>query len=274
MLIDLKKSVDTYILFQSTSEYRFSTQMAITSETTLVLITGANQGIGYYITKQLASEQPDYHIIMAGRNPETIKKVAAELQSEGLPVEPIVIDVNSDDSIAEAAKKVEEKYGRLDVLINNAGITHRKVDAEGKSRRQIMQAVYDTNVFGAYETTESFLPLLAKSTKTPRIVFITSTVGSLQMRTDPKTATRRTPFAEYPSSKSALNMLCLHYAVKFENEGWKVNASCPGHCKTNLNGFTAGQPPENGAMNACRLATLGKDGETGTFSDLSGQCPW
>ncbi|MCJ1301134.1 hypothetical protein MMC08_003933 [Hypocenomyce scalaris] len=248
--------------------------MAVSSETTLVLITGANQGIGYYITKQLASEQPNYHIVMAGRNRDAVEKVAGELQSQGLSVEPIVLDVNSDESIAKAAKEVEEKYGRLDVLINNAGITQRKVNPEGKSRRMIMQAVFDTNVFGAYETTECFLPLLAKSTKTPRIVFISSTVGSLQMRTDPKTATRRTPFAEYPSSKAALNMLCLHYAVKYENEGWKVNASCPGYCKTNLNGFTGGQSPENGAINACRLATLGKDGETGTFSDLSGQCPW
>ena len=248
--------------------------MAVTPATTLVLITGANQGIGYYITKQLATEQKDYHIIMAGRNLEKTSKVAAELQSQGLSVEPIVIDVTSDESIAKAAKEVEEKYGRLDVLINNAGITHRKVDPEVKSRRLIMQAVYNTNVFGAYETTEAFLPLLKKSTKTPRIIFVSSTVGSMEMRTNPKTATRRVPFAEYPSSKAALNMLCLHYSVMFENEGWKVNSHCPGHCKTNLNGFTAGQPPEIGAQNACRLATLGKDGETGTFSDQSGRLPW
>lgn len=246
----------------------------VNAETTLVLITGANQGVGYFITKQLGSEQSNYHIIMGGRNHETVAKAAAELEGQGCSVEPIVIDVNSDDSIAKAAKEVEEKYGRLDVLINNAGITQRKVDPEGKSRRQIMAAVFDTNIFGAYETTEAFLPLLKKSTKTPRIVFISSTVGSLKMRTELTTATRKTPFAEYPSSKAAMNMLCLHYSVKFENEGWKVNASCPGHCKTNLNGFVAGQPPEIGARNACRLATLGKDGETGTFSDQNGALHW
>ena len=246
----------------------------VSAETTLVLITGANQGIGYSISKQLASENPDYHVIMAGRNPETINKATAELSSEGLSVEPIILDVNSDESIAKAAKSVEEKYGRLDVLVNNAGITQRYVDPTGKSRRNVMQAVFDTNVFGTYENTEAFAPLLSKSKKTPRIVFVSSSVGSMQLRTDPKTPTRATPFTEYPSSKAAMNMICLHYAVKYEKQGWKVNASCPGLCKTHLNGFTRGDPPESGALNACRLATLGSDGETGTFSDRSGPLPW
>ena len=246
----------------------------VSAETTIVLVTGANQGIGYYIAKQLASEHSDYHVIMAGRNPETIEKAATELSSEGLAVEPIVLDVNYDETIAKAAKEVEKKYGRLDVLVNNAGITQRYVDPKGKSRRMIMQAVFDTNVFGTYETTEVFAPLLAKSTKTPRIVFVSTSVSSLQLRTEPKTPTRATPFTEYPTSKAAMNMLCLHYAVKYEKEGWKVNASCPGLCKTHLNGFTRGDPPENGALNACRLATLGSDGETGTFSDRSGPLPW
>ena len=246
----------------------------VNAETTLVLVTGANQGIGYAIAKQLASEQPSYHVIMAGRNSDTIEKAATELSNEGLSVEPIVLDVNYDESIAKAAKEVEEKYGRLDVLINNAGITHRYVDPKGKSRRMIMQAVFDTNVFGTYENTEAFAPLLAKSNKVPRIVFVSSTVGSLKMRTDPTTVTRATPFAEYPSSKAAMNMLCLHYAVKYEKDGWKVNASCPGLCKTHLNGFTRGDPPELGARNACRLAALGSDGETGTFSDRSGPLRW
>ena len=248
--------------------------MSVTPETTLVLITGANQGIGYYITKQLTTENKNYHVIMGGRDIEKTSKVAAELQSQGLSVEPIVIDVNLDESIAEAAKQVEAKYGRLDVLINNAGITHRKVDPEIKSNRLIFQAVFNTNVFGAYEVTEAFIPLLRKSTKTKRIIFVSSTVGSLQMRTNPKTATRRTPFAAYPTSKTAMNMICLHYSVMFENDGWKVNSHCPGHCKTNLNGFTAGQPPEIGAQNAVRLATLGEDGETGTWSDQNGRLPW
>ena len=271
---DFEKFITAYLSSQITLVYRFDTMMPVNAETTIVLITGANQGIGYYTAKQLASEQSNYHIIMGGRNRETIQKAAAELHSQGLSVEPLLIDVNSDESIANAAKEVDEKYGRLDVLINNAGITQRNINPEGKSRRMIMQAVYDTNVFGAYETTEAFAPLLSKSTKTPRIIFISSSVGSLQMRTDPATPTRKIPFAEYPSSKAALNMLCLHYAVKYEKEGWKVNSCCPGHCKTNLNSFTAGQPPEIGAKNACRLATLGKDGETGTFSDNSGPLPW
>ena len=246
----------------------------VSAESTLVLVTGANQGIGYAIAKQLASEEQSCHVILAGRNSDAVEKAAAGLSNERLSVEPLVLDISNDESIAKAATQIEHKYGRLDVLINNAGITQRYVDPTGMSRRMIMQAVFDTNVFGTYETTEAFAPLLAKSTKIPRIVFVSSSVGSLQMRTDSKTVTRATPFAEYPSSKAALNMLCLHYAIKYEKEGWKVNASCPGLCKTHLNGFTRGDPPELGAQNACRLARLGSDGETGTFSDRSGPLPW
>ena len=186
----------------------------------------------------------------------------------------MILDLNSDESIAKAAQQVEQKYDRLDVLVNNAGITQRYVDPNGKSRRDIMAAVFDTNVFGTYETTEAFAPLLAKSTKTPRIVFVSSSVGSLQLRTQPETVTRATPFTEYPTSKAAENMLTLHYAVKYEKQGWKVNAHCPGLCKTHLNGFTRGDPPETGALNACRLAMLGSDGPNGTFSDRHGSLPW
>lgn len=256
------------------SDTKVDNMKPVTDGTTVVLVTGANQGIGYYISKLIAAQQPDYHIIMAGRKREAIEKAVEELSSEGLSVEPIIIDVNSDESIAKAAQEVDHKYGRLDVLINNAGITHRYIDAEGKSRRMIMQAVYDTNVFGTMEMCEVFAPLLSKSKKVPRIVFVSSSVGSLQLRTDPKTPTRGAPFTEYPSSKSAMNMLCLHYSVKYEKLGWKVNAHCPGLCKTHLNGFQRGQPPEDGAVNAVRLATLGKDGETGTFSDANGPLPW
>ena len=99
--------------------------MPVTPETTIVLITGANQGIGYYIAKGLATDHPDYHIIIAGRRQETIEKAAAELTGAGLSVEPIIIDLNSDESIAKAAAEVKEKYGRNDVLVNNAGITQR-----------------------------------------------------------------------------------------------------------------------------------------------------
>lgn len=246
----------------------------VSAETTIVLVTGANQGIGYFISKQLSSEHEDYHIIMAGRNHATIDEAASELSSHHLSVEPIILDVNSDESIAQAAQQVEHKYGRLDVLVNNAGITQRYVDPNGKSRRDMMAAVFNTNVFGTYETTEAFVPLLARSNKTPRIIFVSSSVGSLQLRTQPETATRATPFTEYPTSKAAENMLALHYAVKYEKQGWKVNVHCPGLCKTHLNGFTRGDPPETGALNACRLATLGSDGPTGTFSDRHGSLPW
>ncbi|KAJ9137390.1 Short chain dehydrogenase [Coniochaeta hoffmannii] len=252
--------------------------MGSTDYTTKVLITGANTGLGWQIAKKLASEHKDYHVIMSGRKKDAIEKAVADFQSQGLTnVEPLVLDISSDESIANAAKAVAEKHGRLDVLINNAGLTSDNgADAETDFSRAKWNMVFEVNVIGTAIVTDAFLPLLEKSrAETKRIVFMTSSLGSIGMLMDKSTVWRKSQFRIYSTSKSAVNMLMAQYAVQYEDDPtWKINVCCPGHCATNLNAGKGSEDPALGAINACRLATLGIEGETGTFSNRHGPVPW
>jgi len=131
-----------------------------------------------------------------------------------------------------------------------------------------MLETYNTNVFGAMVTLEIFTPLLEKS-HVPRVVFMSSSLGSFRRNWSDGL---RHPV--YRSSKTTLNMLCLTYAQKYRERGWKINACCPGYVATQLNEFMGGGTVESGAVNAVRLATLGVDGETGTYSNKEGLIPW
>ncbi|ROW18412.1 hypothetical protein VPNG_00128 [Cytospora leucostoma] len=249
------------------------------SSKTIVLITGANQGIGFEIAKKLTTDHKDYHAIMAGRRKEAIEEAASKLQAEGLSVEPLILDVTSDESIAAAAQTVSEKHGHLDVLINNAAIGRAPPSADGKplSTREQFLRILDTNVAGVEIVTDAFIPLLDKSDKTKRIVFVSSGLGSVSLKADPKFEMRfrKLEARHYTTSKTALNQLALHYFVHYEGrDDWKINIHCPGYCVTNLNVWAGDNPPDTGAINAVRLATLGPDGESGTFTNKEGTIPW
>lgn len=247
---------------------------------TLVLVTGANQGIGFEIAKKLTTEHKDYHVIMAGRRKEAVEEAASKLQAEGLSVEPLILDVTSDESIAAAAKTVDDKHGRLDVLINNAAISNTSHGADGRalSTREQYLAILDTNVAGVQAVTDAFLPLLEKSNQTKRVVFVSSGLGSVGLWGDTSHGFPRADLLGYPhysSSKAALNVLALHYVVRYQDRSdWKLNMCEPGYCATNLNAYHGVHPADHGAINACRLATLGPDGESGTFTDKDKAVPW
>jgi len=243
-----------------------------TAHTDIVLVTGANQGIGFETARKLAAEHEGYHVIMAGRRKDATEDAARILQDEGLSVEPLVMDVNSDESIAAAVETTKAKHGRLDVLINNAGISA----APGAETRAAWTKIFDTNVFSVAAVTDGFLPLLEKSQKTKRLVFVSSNVASLGLRADPTSAMHGlSQWMEYSCSKSALNMLALHYVVRFENDPtWKINLGSPGYCATNLNGYFGTNTAGSGAVHICHLATLGSDGESGAFSEKEGPIPW
>ncbi|KAK3341613.1 hypothetical protein B0T25DRAFT_594094 [Lasiosphaeria hispida] len=241
--------------------------------TQIALVTGANQGIGFEVAKKLSTEHKDYIVILAGRRKDAIDEAVAKLTALGLSVEALLLDQDSDESITVAAKAVEEKHGRLDVLINNAAVGH---PPKGLSAREGWQAVFNTNVFGVAQVTDTFIPLLEKSqAPTKRIVMLSSTMGSSAYKADPKNWHHNLDLPPYATSKAALNMLTLHYIARLEKDpSWKITLTCPGYCATNLNNYMGGDDPSLGAVNAVRLATLGLDGENGTYSNKEGTIPW
>ena len=243
---------------------------------TLVLITGANSGIGFATAEALASDPNNYHVLMGYRNAEKGAQAVQALLKKGLSVEGVLMDVTDDASINNAASYVASKYGRLDVLINNAGHLLERTPHGHPITRAEFHSTMDINVFGAAMTTEAFIPLL-KNAELPRIVFVTSSLGSLGIKKEGVIPSSQREFPMYRCSKAAMNMLCLHYAGQYKD--WKVNTCDPGLVRTNLVSFIPSPnprlaEPEVGCRNSVRLAILGKDGETGTFSNRDGPLPW
>ncbi|CEJ62862.1 hypothetical protein PMG11_11347 [Penicillium brasilianum] len=244
------------------------------SETNIVLITGANRGIGYGVARNLAKQHVDYLVIMGSRDLSKGQEAVSALNAEGISsVTSVEIDVTSDESVAAAKFYIEEKFGRLDVLINNAGIALDVKDRGKYPLREMMKRTYEVNVFGAAAVTEAFIPLLEKS-RNPRIVFTSSSVGSLGRTSDLTNPWATAQIPAYSTSKAALNMTMVYYANILREKGFKVNASCPGHIRTDLNNHRGTGTLDEGAVNLIRLATLPKDGESGTFSTAQGPQLW
>ena len=247
----------------------------------VALVTGANQGIGLQIAKDLAVG--GMTVLVGSRNLEHGEAAARKV---GLGAFALQLDVTDQTSITSAAERVRNEFGRLDVLIQNAAISNTKkqpgqsVEEYAKSTRPSnaaldeMRAVWDTNVFGVLAVYQAMLPLLRK-TPGSRIVNVSSGVGSLTTNSDPAFPYRAIFGPVYPASKTALNALTVAMAIELEPEGIKVNAVSPGFTRTNLNGYAGTETVEEGAREAVRLALLGSDGPTGTFTRWKGETiPW
>ena len=240
--------------------------------TTITLISGANQGIGLATANRLAKEY-GHHVIIGSRDANAGAKVAASLRAEGHAASNVQLDLSSDSSILVAAKIIEEKFGRLDVLINNAGIL---IDGKfpDQSPRDLFTQTFATNVIGTACLTEALLPLLRKS-QLPRVILVSSRMGSLAQATIRDTPFFAIDYKAYDASKAALNMLALNYDRILEDVGARVNVACPGLVSTNLSKYSQhGAPPDLGAQRIVELATLDKTGPTATFSDRDGKIAW
>src|SRR5271154_1285244 len=246
----------------------------------VALVTGANQGIGLQIAKDLVAQ--GFTVLVGSRN---LQRGEAAAKQIGRDARALQLDVTDQASIAAAAERIRQELGRLDVLVNNAAISntsklpsmsvqeYAKLVRPSNVSLDEVRAVWDTNVFGVLAVTQAMLPLLREA-PAARIVNVSSGVGSLTRNADPTSSWRSIFGPVYPASKTALNAITLAMAIELEPTKIKVNAACPGYTKTNLNNYSVTGTAQQGAREPVRLALLGPDGPTGTFSNEDGPLPW
>ncbi|GJF31528.1 dehydrogenase [Kitasatospora sp. NE20-6] len=246
----------------------------------VALVTGANKGIGRGVAEQLSAL--GMTVVVGARDPLRGEETAAALRAAGGDAHAVTLDVTDRATVREAAKQVEERFGRLDVLINNAGITGSGQVSPEDAHDQVpssvdldmVRAVFDTNVFGVIAVTNAVLPLLRRS-PAPRIVNVSSHAASLTLTSDPDGPfTALLPSAAYAPSKSALTALTVQYANELRKHGILVNAVAPGFVDTDSNNHTGFLTIAQGAAVVVRLATLGTDGPTAGFFGEEGPVPW
>lgn len=242
----------------------------------MALVTGASRGIGREIAGKLAGR--GMAVFLAARDPGRCEEAVSGLRAQGHDAHAIALDVTDQATIEAAAKRVEETFGRLDVLVNNAGISgHPAAGTAATADLATVRAVFETNVFGVIAVTNAMLPLLRRSTAA-RVVNLSSSVGSLELMSNPGSHfAALPPSAAYAPSKTALNSLTVQYAKELRDEGILVNAADPGACATDFTShlpFTIPRTAADGAGIAVRLATLGPDGPTGGYLNDQGAVPW
>lgn len=246
----------------------------------VALVTGANKGIGRGAAEQLAAL--GMTVLVGARDPRRGEEAAAALRAAGGDAHAVTLDVTDPASVQEAAQQVEERFGHLDVLINNAGITGSGQISPEDAYDQVpssvdldmVRAVFETNVFGVIAVTNAMLPLLRRS-PAPRIVNVSSHAASLTITSDPDgPLATLLPSAAYSPSKTAVNALTVHYANELRKDRILVNAVAPGFVDTDSNNHTGFLTVAQGAAVLVRLATLSADGPTGGFFAEEGTVPW
>jgi len=238
----------------------------------IAVITGANKGIGLETARQLGKQ--DVTILLGSRDLAKGQAAAKKLEAEGIDVQALEIDVNDEKSIRKAAAKVERDFGRLDILINNAGVM---VDDETKKvSEQSLDAwreTFETNLFGLIATTQAFLPLLRKS-DSGRIVNLSSILGSITYHATPGSPVYDNKVAAYNVSKSAVNAFTVQLAYELKDSKIKVNAAHPGWVKTEMGGDGATMELSDGARTSVELATIDAGGPNGAFQHMGETLPW
>ncbi|KAH6677542.1 short chain dehydrogenase [Halenospora varia] len=239
----------------------------MTGNKIIVLITGGNSGIGYSTAECIAASSADYHVIIASRSQERGEKALSELKSQNPngSFSLVQLDVTDQKSVGAAAKLVVKDFGKLDILINNAGIIARP-----PSFLEQLRQTFETNTFGPAVVTEAFTPLLEKS-KDGRLIYVTSGLGSITERSDLTNAYYKLPGIAYRMSKSALNMLAVCHHVELGPKGIKVWTFCPGYVVTNLSGTGEKGRQERTANGA---GDSKENGDVGKFVNKDGCIPW
>ncbi|GAB3650265.1 Rossmann-fold NAD(P)-binding domain-containing protein [Glycomyces tarimensis] len=245
----------------------------------IALITGANQGMGKHVAKELAADGAT--VFIGSRDPARGEAAAAEIGEGAVALQ---LDVTDAASITSAAERIRDQVGRLDLLVNNAAVSSTRTDLDMAELRAMakpstvpldeVRAVWEVNVFGALAVYQAVLPLLRNSSDA-RIVNVTSALGSLTTVADPAFPYHAAFEPVYAASKSALNAVTLSMMIELEETGIKVNLVSPGFAKTALVNFEGTETVEEAASEVVRVARLGSDGPTGTFTYSGGvELPW
>ena len=247
----------------------------------IALVTGANQGVGLQVAKELVAN--GVTVLVGSRNFARGEAAAREIGPGAIPLQ---LDVTDRASIAAAAERVRTEFGRLDLLVQNAAISntsklpgmsiaeYSKLTRPSNVSLDEVRTVWETNVFGVLAVYQAMLPLLRESSNA-RIVNVSSGVGSLTDNANPASPYHARFGPVYPASKAALNAVTLTMMVELESTGIKVNLVSPAFTKTNLNEYAGTESVEDGSREVVRVALLGPDGPTGTFTRWENETiPW
>jgi NAD(P)-dependent dehydrogenase (short-subunit alcohol dehydrogenase family) len=246
----------------------------------VALITGANQGVGFQVAKELVAN--DVTVLVGSRDLTRGEAAAKEIGAGAVALQ---LDVTDLASIAATAERIRNEFGRLDLLINNAAISNTRkgnLSLQEYARTTLasnvsfdeIRAVWETNVFGVLAVYQAMLPLLRESSDA-RIVNVSSAVGSLTLNAGTTYSYRAFFSPVYSASKTALNAITVAMMVELESTGIIVNLVSPGFSSTNLNGYEGTQTLEEGSREVVRVALLGPDGPSGTFTRWENETiPW
>jgi NAD(P)-dependent dehydrogenase (short-subunit alcohol dehydrogenase family) len=242
----------------------------------VALVTGASRGIGEATARRLAAGGA--HVILTARRAEDLEAEVDRLDRDGCSASALQLDVTDPDSVQRAADHVAATYGRLDVLVNNAGVLPEAANPDPAEvvDLQMFRTTYETNLIGAVAVLEAFLPLIRKS-EAGRIVNVTTTMGSLADQTDPESPYYGMIVPAYQSSKAALNNVTIALAKALAETPIKVTSVCPGFVQTDLTPINRDNAPttaDQAAEVVHRAATLPDDASSGTFVDANGTVPW
>ena len=235
------------------------------------LITGANKGIGLEIARKLGSL--GHSVLVGARDKKRGKTATESLKASGIDAHLMLLDVTHQPSIVRTVNYIEQEYGRLDVLVNNAGIIHDRSLKASEIPLDTVREVFEPNFFGLIAVTQAMIPLLRKSAA-GRVVNMSSALGSITLQADPNGALGDFKLLGYGASKAAVNAVTVFFAHELRDTNVKVNAASPGWVKTDMGGPEAPGTPDQGADTPVWLATLPADGPTGGFFQDRQPLPW
>jgi NAD(P)-dependent dehydrogenase (short-subunit alcohol dehydrogenase family) len=241
----------------------------------IALVTGANKGIGLETARQLG--KLGITVLLGARDLSKGEAAAAKLKAEDLDVQAVKLEVTDAADRAAVADFIAKKFGHLDILINNAGVSSTEggwgVNTTSIASQNELKRVFDTNFFSVVALTQILLPLIKKSAA-GRIVNLSSILGSQTLHATPDSPIYDFKNFSYDSSKTALNAFTIHLAHELKDTPIKVNSAHPGWVKTDMGTDAAPMEIPDGAKTSVRLATLGADGPTGGYFHMEDTLPW